>query len=292
MKQGKWLFAPILALAFLFTVSVPDAEAASAFHIDIDLAINRLILFKNGTVQNVYPVATGRTPSLTPEGTFTIITKFIKPGWKGIPGGVPENPLGERWLGLKVNGDQGRTYGIHGTNNPQSIGSHASSGCVRMYNEDVIQLYDTVPIGTPVTIHTGKTGDREQIELQPASGQVKITVPVANIRSHPSLDASILHKSTRGTPFTLTGSAGDWYRVQTDADKTAYVHRTVAEKIPSTLRVTAPLANIRQTPSMTGEVVQRVPEGTRLHPTEMKGNWHRIRLNNGKTAYIHKNVVR
>lgn len=71
---------------------------------------------------------------------------------KNIPGGAPENPLGVRWIGLEVPGTDGSIYGIHGTNEPNSIGKHASSGCVRMQNEDVTWLYEHVHVGTVVEI--------------------------------------------------------------------------------------------------------------------------------------------
>jgi hypothetical protein len=61
----------------------------------------------------------------------------------------PGGPFGVRWMRLSI---PWGGYGIHGTNNPSSIGKAVSHGCVRMYNEDVIQVYDLVPLGTPVNI--------------------------------------------------------------------------------------------------------------------------------------------
>jgi lipoprotein-anchoring transpeptidase ErfK/SrfK len=63
-----------------------------------------------------------------------------------IPGGVPENPLKARWLGIYDGA------GIHGTDATYSIGSNASHGCIRMLIPDVIELYDQVPVGAPVYI--------------------------------------------------------------------------------------------------------------------------------------------
>ena len=63
-----------------------------------------------------------------------------------IPGGVPENPLKARWMGI-YNG-----AGIHGTSASGSIGTAASHGCIRMLIPDVIELYDQVPVGAPVYI--------------------------------------------------------------------------------------------------------------------------------------------
>ena len=68
----------------------------------------------------------------------------------GQPGG-PENPLGARALYL-YDGGQDTMYRIHGTNQPDSIGKAMSSGCIRMLNQDIAELYDQVIVGTPVTV--------------------------------------------------------------------------------------------------------------------------------------------
>jgi lipoprotein-anchoring transpeptidase ErfK/SrfK len=68
----------------------------------------------------------------------------------GVPGG-PQNPLGARALYL-YRGDRDTMYRLHGTNEPWSIGRRASSGCVRLLNDDIIHLYDRTPIGTRVLI--------------------------------------------------------------------------------------------------------------------------------------------
>ena len=74
-----------------------------------------------------------------------------KAKWKdGMPGG-PENPLGARALYLFQNGND-TLYRIHGTNEPMSIGKNASSGCIRMLNQDVIELYRRAPVGTRVVV--------------------------------------------------------------------------------------------------------------------------------------------
>ncbi|MGM7681475.1 L,D-transpeptidase [Cytobacillus sp. Hm23] len=115
---------------------------------------NKLAYINDGEIQGVFPIATGVTNNDTPQGEFTIIVKAINPYYrkKDIQGGSPKNPLGSRWLGLDVKGTQGRIYGIHGTNNPSSIGTYVTQGCVRMQNKDVEQLFDQLPIGTRVLI--------------------------------------------------------------------------------------------------------------------------------------------
>lgn len=107
------------------------------------ITINRinhtLTLYKDIKVYKVYPVAVGKPSTPTPTGTFIITNKAINPG----------GPYGVRWLGLSApNGG----YGIHGTNNPSSIGKNVSNGCVRMYNKNVLELSNIVSVGTTVKI--------------------------------------------------------------------------------------------------------------------------------------------
>jgi lipoprotein-anchoring transpeptidase ErfK/SrfK len=111
----------------------------TAYSITIDTTNHTLTLFQGEDVIKVYPVAVGKAATPTPKGAFKIINKAINPG----------GPFGVRWLGLNApNGD----YGIHGTNNPSSIGKNVSNGCIRMYNNDVLELSKLVSVGTPVKI--------------------------------------------------------------------------------------------------------------------------------------------
>lgn len=123
----------------------------SKFSVSIDKSRNELVLEKDGKPFKHYRVATGRQ-NKTPVGKFKITTKVTDPTWYKkvglvIPPGVPENHLGTRWLGFDK-----PSYGMHGTVEPESIGRQASSGCIRMLNQDVEELYDILPLGTQVTI--------------------------------------------------------------------------------------------------------------------------------------------
>ncbi|SFL34184.1 L,D-transpeptidase catalytic domain [Paenibacillus sp. 1_12] len=131
-----------------------EAVHEEGVYIEINKKSNLLTVYVNGRANYRFSVATGRSNDLTPEGEFHIVTKIVKPWYmrKQIPGGHPRNPLGSRWLGINVPGTGGYTYGIHGTNRPYSIGSHASSGCVRMHNKDIEWLYRHIPLGTKVII--------------------------------------------------------------------------------------------------------------------------------------------
>ena len=133
-------------------------EGYEGVHIEIDKTTNRLYLYLNNVLMKSFPVATGKNASLTPEGQFQIIAKVVNPWYlpKKIPGGDKRNPLGTRWLGLNVPNTGGYKYGIHGTNNPYSIGRHVSLGCIRMQNKDVEWLYRHIPLKTPVIIKSSQ----------------------------------------------------------------------------------------------------------------------------------------
>jgi lipoprotein-anchoring transpeptidase ErfK/SrfK len=116
-----------------------DMYRAPRYSITVSTPTKKMTLFKDGKVFKTYPIAIGKPSTPTPKGNFKIINKAYKPG----------GPFGARWLGLSApNGD----YGIHGTNNPSSIGKAVSNGCIRTYNNNIIELYNLVPIGTPVKI--------------------------------------------------------------------------------------------------------------------------------------------
>jgi lipoprotein-anchoring transpeptidase ErfK/SrfK len=107
-----------------------------------------------------YPVGVGRAGKAW-AGHAIIAGKYIKPGWSPpaeirrdkpslpavIPGGSPANPMGAAALTLSEG-----EYAIHGTNAPGSIGGFVSYGCIRMYNQDVMDLYNRVGFGTPVVV--------------------------------------------------------------------------------------------------------------------------------------------
>ena len=108
-----------------------------SYRIIVDLSDRQLYVLDRNIVVRGFPVGIGAMLTQTPEGEFTIINKQENPG----------GPYGALWMGLSK-----PHYGIHGTNNPSSIGKQVSLGCIRMYNEDVLELSRLVPVGTRVTI--------------------------------------------------------------------------------------------------------------------------------------------
>ena len=108
-----------------------------AYSIIVNLSAKQLVLYQGGSAVKYYPVGIGKMVTPTPAGTYSIINKAPNPG----------GPFGAMWMGLSK-----PHYGIHGTNDPSSIGRVVSHGCIRMYNKDVLELSRIVPLGTPVRI--------------------------------------------------------------------------------------------------------------------------------------------
>src|SRR6185437_15998868 len=96
-----------------------------------------------------YPVGVGKA-GMAWSGTTSIDGKYIKPAWQPpvIPGGSSANPMGAAAMTLSGGGE----YAIHGTNNPGSVGGFVSHGCIRMYNADIMDLYQRSSYGTPVVV--------------------------------------------------------------------------------------------------------------------------------------------
>lgn len=149
MKTVRYMLL-IFSIYFLFV----NAVFAQQSHNDsvtletkiyIDLWVNTLYFIQNDQVVEKFKVAPGKNDSPTPIGTFKVVEK--SKDWGG--------GFGTRWIGLDV---PWGNYGIHGTNRPELIGERVSSGCVRMFNDDVEKLYNMVPIGTVVHIDGPITG--------------------------------------------------------------------------------------------------------------------------------------
>ena len=103
-----------------------------------------------GYFVRAYPIGIGKD-STTPLGKLVVLRKVVKPQYtdphgRVIDGEDPQNPLGPRWL------DLGNSYGIHGTIDPASIGKAESRGCIRMRNDDVLEVYDMLGVGSEVSI--------------------------------------------------------------------------------------------------------------------------------------------
>jgi len=151
---------------FYFTTS-----ALAGSSIVVNLPSRTIELFADNKLIREFPVAIGKPATPTPLGDYSIILKEVNPTWyipeqpgNFIPPG-PNNPLGYRWIGIW------KDYGIHGTNAPSSISNAVSNGCIRMYEEDVEELFELVGYGTPVKI------TYEQVKVRnDTNGQILLSV--------------------------------------------------------------------------------------------------------------------
>jgi hypothetical protein len=140
-------------------VSTEQLADQNPWYVIVNRPAFKLTVYERLRPKKTYPVAVGQVGLETPAGLYHVQNKAINPAWhvpnsdwagdlagKVIAGDDPENPIKARWLGI-YNG-----AGIHGTDVTSSLGSAASHGCIRMAIPDVIEVYDSVPVGAPVYI--------------------------------------------------------------------------------------------------------------------------------------------
>lgn len=127
------------------------------FSVDIDKSDFWLDLYIDGRWLQGFPVGHGKD-NCTPSGDFIVDLVQKKPMWQPRDGrppvayGAEGNPLGERWIGFEdTPSHQG--LGIHGTSDPETIGSMGSEGCIRLRNEDVVEFFPWMRLGTRILIH-------------------------------------------------------------------------------------------------------------------------------------------
>lgn len=166
----KRLLTSLILIIFIasniYLVSNAQEKPTNTSHswfITVNLDTKTLTVYDNNIVYKSYPVAIGKKKTPTPSGQFVILKKTVNPAWGGNgnpkaakKGGDPSNPLGPRWLGTSAGLHPGDSIGIHGNVDPKSIGTRASHGCMRMRNNDVIEIYKFIPINTPVWIGSTK----------------------------------------------------------------------------------------------------------------------------------------
>jgi lipoprotein-anchoring transpeptidase ErfK/SrfK len=153
--SAGWVSAEELSTS-IGTVQTPDNEL---MWVEVSLS-DRLLRLHQGdkTILKEMTVAVGKTSTPTPTGNFEVMEMVEDPIWQNpwkpsvvYKEGDSANPLGIRWIGFKKSGED--DYGIHGTENKDSLGKAVTHGCIRLSNEDVSYLYEQLEEGTPVVIH-------------------------------------------------------------------------------------------------------------------------------------------
>lgn len=164
--RATWILATTVAAALLAKPSMAadaprPANTPAVRRIVVSIPDHKLALIENGEIVRIYPVAVGAPVSPSPVGTFSIVNRvsnptYYKPGT--VVGAGPANPIGTRWIGLSAKG-----FGIHGTNQPASIGYAKSHGCIRLRNRDVEDLFERVRAGDVVELHSDLTPEIAQV---------------------------------------------------------------------------------------------------------------------------------
>lgn len=149
VKKGLWAVCALVIFGLLWLGRQPAARetagAPDGLLIWVELDRKRLIVYENGEETAVFPIASGARDTPSPVGVFRVNNRFS----------TALSGFGTRFLGLNVPWGQ---YGIHGTNQPSSIGSNASHGCIRLSVKNSEKLYAMVPMGARVVIEGGAYG--------------------------------------------------------------------------------------------------------------------------------------
>ena len=152
-RLREWRPEGILVLLLLATAA--SAQTTQKVELPrrkilVSIADRKLAVLEDGNILKIFPVTVGASVTPSPAGAFQIVNRLVNPGYFRpgivIPPGK-SNPLGPRWIGLNKKG-----YGIHGTNEPSSIGKAASHGCIRLRNRDIQELFAMVSVGDEVGI--------------------------------------------------------------------------------------------------------------------------------------------
>jgi hypothetical protein len=206
---SKWAVAASAAMVLgISAIAQQTPEVAAApLHkqvVVVSLQDRKLALVEDGHVKKVYTVAVGKPTTPSPVGKFSIARRVKNPtyhhdGKTVLPG--PGNPVGTRWMGLNVKG-----YGIHGTNEPKSIGKASSHGCIRMAKADLEEFYELVNVGDDVEL----VGQRNEQTAQLFGDQQK---PVVVAAEQPTLTAN--NDLTAAAPqatetVAAEGVTGNW----------------------------------------------------------------------------------
>lgn len=174
----------------------------------VSLEDHKLAFLEDGKVIKIYPVAVGKPSTPSPVGNFTIERRVVNPSYshmgKVIPPG-PHNPVGTRWMGLSIRG-----YGIHGTNEPHSIGKAASHGCIRMAKADLEELYPMVHVGDAVELIGQRNEETARLfGDEPAPAMPSAAQPVMTAQATPS-PAAAPANAMKAAAVAVAVTTGSW----------------------------------------------------------------------------------
>lgn len=169
-SHWKWLVAGLAggySIAAAAGVPEPDIPInQSGWHVVINMPQTRLFVYQDGLLKKSYPVAVGKMLTQTPTGRYGVTGIYKDPTWHvpksiqeemrkqgkpvetEVPPG-PDNPLGKVFIRV---GEPRLGLGMHGTNAPGSVPGFRSHGCVRLKNEDALELASTIQVGATVTM--------------------------------------------------------------------------------------------------------------------------------------------
>ncbi len=133
-----------------------DLRNVKITRLEVHLFRRTVTAYAGAAPIKTYPIAVGRAGWETPKGTYRVQQLVKDPAWQNpfngevIPSNDPDNPLGDRWIGFWSDGKN--WAGFHGTSNRNSVGQAASHGCLRMYSEDIRELFEIVSLDTVVQV--------------------------------------------------------------------------------------------------------------------------------------------
>ena len=189
----------------------PTTSPTGAISIVIKVSQRVLELQSDGQLYKKYRIAVGKSETPTPVGEWNVV-------WKDYNWGTG---FGTRWMGLNI---PWGIYGIHGTNKPWSIGQFASHGCIRMRNKDVEELFEWIPVGTPVRIEGRKMKVERTLKHQMAGSDVALLQMKLK-------ELGYLDNRADGIFGSITKQAIERYQTEHNMEVTGVVNKQLAEAL-------------------------------------------------------------
>lgn len=189
----------------------PTTKPPGSVNIVINVSKRNLEVYNDGQLYKTYRIAVGKSQTPTPVGEWNVV-------WKDYDWGTG---FGTRWMGLNV---PWGIYGIHGTNKPWSIGQFASHGCIRMRNKDVEELFEWIPIGTPVKIEGRKIKVQRVLKYQMTGADVVLVQMKLK-------ELGYLNSRADGIYGNVTAEAVKAFQIDQGLEVTGVVDKMLVEKL-------------------------------------------------------------